>query len=320
MSHVAAPQPACIACPDYLTFGHWCRYHNANPRATRSLIHPHHYRGLYDVDIFVIMPWQWLGGRVADELRYLEAAGRCRVRRQGQVSRHSPANDEVIWFIGENGTVMTISKSSLSPGMRRRFESGELKRVNPDQTPWSGHPFPKPPLPEELIMGTLRGYRYWNVVAGEVLQGRNQFAWKPGGWSTAECPSGRDPVPCEDRCGADGYGCGLYGAWTPAPVDKFRRVWGVFEAKGRIVGHPRGFRAEHGRVIALCVPDGWKPTARMPPREPTPAEHAFARLGGLKGAKASTEQLVDYERIAALYQVPLLPRSALEAEYKPDPR
>lgn len=238
-----------------------------------------------------------------------------------------PPSGEIVWFLNERGDLANASLEAALKFMRLRFRSGELRRVHEDGSPWIGDPFPEPPpppLPDELIIGTLRGYRYWTPGMDGALYGRRSFAWLPGEWARAACGKGNPCPPCQDRCGTDGYGCGLYGSWTPAPVYKGEgNVWGVMEAKGRVVGHEHGFRAEYGRVIALCVPDGWRPQSvqSAEQRLPTAAEHALARAGGLKGAVSGGALPQDrYELIGALYQIPLLPRAALEAEYEPDPR
>lgn len=230
---------------------------------------------------------------------------------------------ETVWFIAENGMMMSASMAAVKRHMAHRFRRGELRRVNEDGSPWEGDPLAPAPPQAELIIGTLRGYRHWEFGHDGELYGRGSFEWVPGGWTRAACKHCA-VIPGFTKCGYDGYGCGLYAAWTPAPVAT-DAAWGVVEARGRTVAHPRGFRAEQARVVALCAPQGWAPVAAppAPARVPSAAEHRFARLAGFKGAVAPAGRLRPspwdaIEAAALRYGVPLLPRAALEAEFAPD--
>src|SRR3954468_2658326 len=55
--------------------------------------------------------------------------------------------------------------------------------------------------------------------------------------------------------------CGIYAYHTPGPRSWFGEAYwceGVVSAWGRIVVHGDGFRAEHARVEALSVPEGFR--------------------------------------------------------------
>lgn len=199
----------------------------------------------------------------------------------------------MIWFIGENGGVFAHDSETMSHSMRERLNDGVLRRINEDGSPWVPEP-----LPEEMTISALRGYRYWSLT-GIRLTSRGNFEWPAREWAKARCESCEKlghPVPAQARCGAHGYGCGLYAAYSPRPVSKGIRLWGVVEAKGRIVSHDRGFRAEYARVIALADPGAI-----------LGVDHPLLR-----------EAVVSLARAAELYAVPLIPQAAILAEYAPD--
>lgn len=212
---------------------------------------------------------------------------------------------ETIWFVGESGVLQCMDRSKMSYYIIQRMKAGVLRQVNEDGTPWAGEPFWIPRLPEETTISTLRGYRYWSVGENGVLSSAQGFTWPPGEWAEAECKvcsrAGR-PIPWAGACRNYGYGCGLYAANTATREirqESDHHTWGVIEAKGRIVAHHLGFRAQHARIIALARPragDGTDPLA------------AFRNAHREAAA----------ETAAQLYGVPLLPPDALVAEYAPD--
>ena len=56
--------------------------------------------------------------------------------------------------------------------------------------------------------------------------------------------------------------CGIYAYHTPGPRSWFGEAYwceGIVSAWGRLVVHGDGFRAEHARVEALAVPEGFRP-------------------------------------------------------------
>lgn len=208
--------------------------------------------------------------------------------------------DETIWFLGERGQLLCMDRDKMTPPILFRFKSGELRQVNPDGTPWTGRAFWLKPLPEpaETTISTLRGYRAWSVGKRGMLSSAGAFLWADSGcWSEALCRSGEHaPPPSPDNCGGNGYGygCGLYAASTPtSEVLVYGKLWGVIEAKGRIVLHARGLRAQFARPAAFVIPEDEDRDKQADLRE-------RARVA------------------AARYAVPLLSEAAVLAEYAPD--
>ena len=191
---------------------------------------------------------------------------------------------EMIWFLGENGGTFAHDITTMTDEMKRRLRDGVLRRINPDGTSWEGPLFGA--LPAEMTIDTLRGYRFWTAGRSGYLSSANSFVWAPGEWAEAECIS-CTVVPAQDACqGSYGHGCGLYAAGSPSRVDK-HFPWGVIEAKGRIVVHDAGFRAQYARVIALVRP-------------------------------SEDKHLRAVEAAGRRYDVPVLPEESLLAEYPPD--
>lgn len=221
---------------------------------------------------------------------------------------------EIVWLRGENGAILTIDRAQISKFMMDRLLRGEIKRIHPDGAPWEGDLFPPEPLPgpDEFIMVALRGYRSWPGTeprSGWLWSSNDRFAWPPGEWAAATCKLCElrgAPVPSLTPCRDYGYGCGLYAASTPS-IGVRHHIWGVIEAKGRIVCHDDGFRAEQARVIALALP---------------PATTFTATWGGQPGATYNVDvSSVSPDLVLAaarLYDVPALPPEQLEAEYPPD--
>lgn len=236
---------------------------------------------------------------------------------------------DTIWLRGESGVIFTLDQAAVTDHWYRRIMGPrpELTQVNEDGSPWTGPPVspPKPPkwsgmtsaaylrqlgipaLLEDpadtepvLTLDTLRGYRSWAEWEHGtwVMRSHDRFPWPPGEWAQARCKAcenaGRS-VPSWGACRTYGYGCGLYAASTPE-IGVRAGVWGVLEAKGRIVSHGFGFRAEYARPVALARPDriGFR------------AEHDLGEF-----AEAA-------RGIARVYGIPLLPAEQLEAEYPPD--
>lgn len=198
---------------------------------------------------------------------------------------------------------------------------GELTQVNPDGSPWTGAPVSPPrarggfwgggivssgpelvvPLKDpddvvsELTLGTLRGYRSWaeHDPRTWLLRSHERFPWPPGEWNQARCKACESaglPVPSWGKCRNYGYGCGLYAASTPE-IGVRGKVWGVLEAKGRIVSHVDGFRAQYARPVALAMPTA---------------------------ASWSGDTIRAVREIARVYGIPVLPADQLVAEYPPD--
>jgi hypothetical protein len=205
-------------------------------------------------------------------------------------------SSQVIWFYGENGTFMCMDRLRMDRRIIEGIRTGELRRVNQDGSPWDGDPdpFPPEPLPEETIIDSLRGYRYW-AMEDDRLVSAHHLVWPAGEWAVATCDNCK-VVPSQNACAGYGYGCGLYAASTPTGEIRFHGIWGVIEAKGRIVMHARGFRAEYARVIALARPE--------------------SKNEGRSGLVA--QRRLDARRVALAYGVPLLPAAQLVAEYPPD--
>lgn len=166
---------------------------------------------------------------------------------------------------------------------------------------WGMPPLDDPADAEPVLtLDTLRGYRSWAEWdhGSWVMRSHDRFPWPPGEWAQARCKAcendGRQ-VPSWGACRTYGYGCGLYAASTPE-VGVRKGVWGVLEAKGRIMSHQFGFRAQSARPVALA--------------RPAP--------GGILGEYTLRDLEVAAGNIARVYGIPLLPAEQLEAEYPPD--
>lgn len=230
---------------------------------------------------------------------------------------------DTIWLRGENGVLFTLDQAAVTDHWYRRIQARELTQVSADGSPWAGAPVspPKPPASTSIARGaadlitpledpadaepvltldTLRGYRSWAEWEHGtwVMRSHDRFPWPPGEWAKARCKNcetaGR-PVPVFGKCRSYGYGCGLYAASTP-DVGVRSGIWGVLEAKGRIVSHEFGFRAEYARPVALA-----RPARRVVHSEYSMTEIIDAAIG-----------------IARVYDIPILPEEQLEAEYPPD--
>src|ERR1700756_5624539 len=120
-------------------------------------------------------------------------------------------DDEVVWFIGEQGVLQCADRSKMTFRIEADLRSGILRRVQPDGSPWTGPIFAPAPLPEpeETTIGTLRGYRAWSVSGTGALTSHGSFAWPADGWAQATCRH-CDVVPSQEKCQDFGYGCGLY--------------------------------------------------------------------------------------------------------------
>jgi hypothetical protein len=131
--------------------------------------------------------------------------------------------------------------------------------------------------PVTLVPGTLRGYRQWTVSTEMTLTAIAQdYVW-PSGTATASCVvinrfrknPYRDvniggPHPMETVPDA-GCTCGFYAVHSPidnqvvgpSVLCPNRQIMGVVEAWGNVQLGPRGFRAQHARIVALAfqLPD-----------------------------------------------------------------
>lgn len=231
---------------------------------------------------------------------------------------------DTIWLRGENGVLFTLDQAAVTDHWYRRIQVRELTQVSADGSPWTGAPV-SPPQPKntywsggiigsdpklvtpagdpadvvpELTLDTLRGYRSWadHESGTWLLRSHERFPWPPGEWAQARCracETAERPVPSWGACRTYGYGCGLYAASTPA-IGVRGKVWGVLEAKGRIVSHPDGFRAQYARPVALAVPEG----------------------SSYRGVAGEWPKIV--REIARVYGIPVLPAEQLVAEYPPD--
>lgn len=142
----------------------------------------------------------------------------------------------------------------------------------PPNTMWGDPHYYEDELPHEFGITKVRGYREWIVQHDAV--GPNPYTveeWVPYLGSSnlgqrwpyrvaneARCPNQCSPIVNVNKCGAIGYGCGLY-AWhwldgvvqNRYPFIENGYVWGVVEAWGRIVSHEKGFRAQYMQPVAL---------------------------------------------------------------------
>jgi hypothetical protein len=140
---------------------------------------------------------------------------------------------------------------------------------------------PDAPEPEtKLSIEPVRGFRVWYYSPeGRLKSVSMPYFWTPG-WNEARClkqASFLDSDACSaayhpqsrtshtEHCPLRDDGCqyprikcacgfyAYYGLeyWTRGDI-----ATGVIEGKGRCVIGPRGFRAQHARIIALAVPEG----------------------------------------------------------------
>jgi hypothetical protein len=204
---------------------------------------------------------------------------------------------ESVWFIGENGALQCMdSDCKLFWVIKQKILRGECRRVHPGGATWDGDPFPVPPPPpppeETLVIGTARGYRFfWGPLDHRkdfYLESPlgSRLRWLDSGrWTAARCKVCK-VIPSFRAChGNWGYGCGFYALWEPH-FPRANLIWGAVEGKGRIVDHPKGFRAQYARPVALALT--------------TPHEiNEWIR------------------QVAGHYQIPALPVNAMLAEFPP---
>ena len=115
-----------------------------------------------------------------------------------------------------------------------------------------------------LVVGELRGYRQFDLVAGALLPmvHSEQGAWD-GALERARCA--KDP---EHAAPVAGCTCGLYAMYRPGSATvALGAANAVVAARGRVVLADRGFRAEAARVEAVALPATVRWSLRTAARE-----------------------------------------------------
>jgi hypothetical protein len=123
---------------------------------------------------------------------------------------------------------------------------------------------------QELVAGTLRGYRTWRVVPRSVplepgvlplaSVTRPQVMWPPE--LSAECtsvefapmnPTPRPPEPTHPAPARE-CNCGIYAWYEPEEARALgAEVFGVVQASGLVMLGTKGFRAEHVEIAAVVT-------------------------------------------------------------------
>jgi hypothetical protein len=117
----------------------------------------------------------------------------------------------------------------------------------------------------ELVAGTLRGYRSWQLAPRDVPLDpgvlplasvtRPQVTWPPA--LSASCKSVevmRGEPQATHRAPERECHCGIYAWYSPADARTFSaEVFGVVEASGVVMLGTRGFRAERARIAAVAT-------------------------------------------------------------------
>jgi hypothetical protein len=123
---------------------------------------------------------------------------------------------------------------------------------------------------QELVAGTLRGYRTWRLVPRSVplepgvlpltSVTRPHIAWRPE--LSAECtsvefapmnPTPRPPDPTHPAPARECH-CGIYAWYSPEEARALAaEVFGVVQASGLVMLGTHGFRAEHVEIAAVAT-------------------------------------------------------------------
>lgn len=106
----------------------------------------------------------------------------------------------------------------------------------------------------ELVVGTVRGYRRWDVRNGHLKAVSWGTKWTAG-VNTATCrmPFGRLFGGTHITAGR-GCSCGFYAYFHPKDAFYSGAVQGVVEGYGRVTLGSKGFRAEKARILGLVAP------------------------------------------------------------------